>query len=118
LRAQVADSSGVTAYSSPVSVTVGAGGSSRVVNFDALDASKGAVTNVALSNYLALYGIKVSGVSPGTALAVENQAGINGGSAVAASSPPNIVTQIGSNGPVSYTVSFGALLTNFGFTRP
>ena len=41
-------------------------------------------------------------------MAVENQATINGGGAVAASSPPNIVTQIGSNGPVSYTVSFAA----------
>ncbi|MGA2541554.1 MAG: Ig-like domain-containing protein, partial [Verrucomicrobiota bacterium] len=118
LRAQVADSSGVTAFSSAVTITVGAGGSSQVVNFDSLNATKGPVTNGVLSNYLAGFGITATNVSPGTALAVENQAAINAGRAVAASSPPNIVTQIGSSGPVSYTVSFAALLTNFGFTRP
>jgi len=118
LRAQVADSSGVTAFSSPVTITVGLGGSSQVVNFDSLIATKGPVTNGVLSNYLAGFGITVTNLSPATALAVENQAAINAGRAVAASSPPNLVTQIGSRGPVSYTVSFTALLTNFGFTRP
>jgi hypothetical protein len=121
LRAQVADSSGVTAFSSPVTNTVGVGGNSQVVNFDAssLNAAKGPVSGAVLSNYLAGFGITVAtNITPGTALAVENQAAINGGGAVAASSPPNIVTQIGSSGPVSYTLSFSTPLTNFGFTRP
>jgi hypothetical protein len=119
VRAQVVDGSGVTAFSSPVTVTVGAGGNSAVVNFDSLNASAAAVTGTALSNYLAGFGMKVAtNISPGALLAVENQEAIDGGGAVAASSPPNIVTQIGSNGPVSYTLTFATPLTNFGFTRP
>ena len=120
LRAQVVDNSGVTAFSSPKTNTVAVtGGNSQVVNFDSLNAAKGAVTDGLLSNYLAGFGITVAtNISPGTTLAVENQAAINGGAAVAASSPPNIVTQIGSSGPVSYTVNFSTPLTNFGFTRP
>jgi len=122
LRAQVADSSGVTAYSSPVAITVaGKSGNSQVVNFDSLtlNATKVPVSGQVLSNYLYTNGIVLTtNVTPGTALAVENQATINGGGAVAASSPPNILTQIGTSGPVSYTLNFLTPLTNFGFTRP
>jgi uncharacterized repeat protein (TIGR03803 family) len=116
LRAEAVDGSGLAAYSSPVSIGVGAGGNSLVVNFDALDATGGPVTD--LSGYLEGYGMSVTGLSAGTELAVENQGLIAGGNAVAASSPPNVVTQIGSSGPVSYIVDFTPWLTNFGFTRP
>ena len=122
LRAQVVDSSGVTAYSGPVTNTVAVtGGNSQVVNFDSavLNATKGPVSGAVLSNYLATNGILVTtNITTGTVLAVENQAAINGGGAVAASSPPNILTQLGTGGPVSYTLKFAAPLTNIGFTRP
>ena len=115
VRAQVVDSSGVAAFSSPVTVTVtgtGTVSNETVVNFD----TALAVAN--LSNYLAGYGITLSNNSAGTKVVAENQTNGNLRGAVAPSSPPNIVTQTGPAGPMSYTVSFGTLLTNFGFTRP
>ena len=113
VRAQVVDSSGVTAYSSPVTVMVtGTAGNAQVVNFDTAPA----VAN--LSSYLAGYGIVLSNNSAGTKVVAENQTNANLRGAVAAASPPNIVTQTGPAGPKSYTVSFATLLTNFGFTRP
>ncbi|MGD0412501.1 MAG: immunoglobulin domain-containing protein [Verrucomicrobiota bacterium] len=119
-RAQVVDGSGVTAYSGPVTNTVAVtGGNSKVVNFDSLNTAKGPVPGAVLSNYLATNGIILTtNITPGTGLAVENQATFNGGGVVAASSPPNFVTQIGGSGPVSYTLNFTTPLTNFGFTRP
>jgi len=105
--------------SKPVPIVVGAGRNQTVVNFDSLNAAQGPVAGALLSNYLAGFGITVAtNISPDATLAVENQAAVHGGGAVAASSPPNLLTQIGSNGPVNYTVSFATWLTNFGFTRP
>ena len=78
LRAQVVDVSGAAAYSSPARITVGSGGNEQVVNFDALNAVAGPVTDGALSNYLAGFGMKVTSVSPGTLVAVENQAWVAG----------------------------------------
>jgi hypothetical protein len=49
---------------------------------------------------------------------VENQQNIAGGKAVLAASSPNLLTQLGSNGPVQFTLRFSTLLTQFGFTRP
>jgi hypothetical protein len=118
LQAEVIDPSGLATFSTAVGITVFRGGNSATVNFDALDASAGPVTGTFLSNYLAAEGISINAVSPGTALAVENQALINNGTSVAASSPPNILTQIGSNGPVSFTLQFAPVLGQFSFTRP
>ena len=119
LQARVTDASGLAVPSKVVSISVQPAPNSTVVNFDSLNAATGAVTDGLLSSYLAGFGITVAtNISAGTTLAVENQAAIHGGGAVAASSPPNILTQIGFSGPVSYTVNFATWLTNFGFTRP
>jgi hypothetical protein len=118
LRAEIIDPSGLASFSAPVPITVSPGGNSAVVTFDSLDATGGPVTGSALATYLAAAGITASNLSPGTAIAVENQSLISGGAAVSASSPPNVLTQIGSNGPVSFTLGFANPLGQFSFTRP
>jgi hypothetical protein len=118
VRAQVFDVSGATAYSSPITVNVTPGGSSTVVNFDAPALSNAPISDGALGNYLAGFGIFLTNVSPGTVPTVVNQSRFLGGTVVAASSPPNLLTQIGSNGPVSFTLKFQNALSSFSFTRP
>jgi hypothetical protein len=121
LTAQLVDQAGFALASTPVSVTVQPGGSSTVVNFDAVSAVNGPVTGAGLSNYLAqssTNGVTSTNGSPGTQVAIENQANVAGGNFVAASSPPNILSQIGSNGPVNFTVNFTNTLSQFAFTRP
>jgi hypothetical protein len=115
LTAQVIDtSSGYALFSAPaVTVTVAVGGNSLVVNFD----DPNAVAN--LTNYLATNGMmSLAGNSPGTAVVAENQTNATLDGSVIPSSLPNLLTQIGSNGPVSFTVDFSNLLGQFSFTRP
>jgi hypothetical protein len=113
LTAQVVDMAGYAEFSAPVTVTVSPGGNATVVNFD----SAQAVAD--LPAYLAANGMMiVTNNSPGTAVAAENQDSVAGGGFVIASSQPNLLTQTGSNGPVSFTVGFSNLLGQFSFTRP
>ncbi len=119
LQASVVDASGLAVQSPVVPITVQLGSGSRVVNFDApLNASRGPVEGALLKSYLASNGVTIVSVSAGTQLAVESQQNIGGGSAVRAASAPDILTQIGSNGPVEFTLGFAPLLSQFGFTRP
>ena len=121
LTAVAADTNGLAITSAVVYVTVNVSGTT-LINFDPLDASAGAVGepgDLRLANYLAQYGVSVTDISPGTAVVVENQTNmVAGGGFVIPSSLPNLLTQIGSNGPVSFTVVFSNLLTQFSFTRP
>jgi hypothetical protein len=120
LQARVVDVTGLAALSTVVPITVQLAPDSTVVNFDTntLNASRGPVEGTLLKNYLAGFGVSVAGLSPGTELAVESQQNIAGGAAVLAASPPNLLTQTGSNGPVQFTLHFVTLLSQFGFTRP
>ncbi len=118
LQASVVDSTGLTELSPVVPIAVQLGPESEVVNFDALNTSRTPVEGTPLNQYLAGYGISVGGMSAGTLLAVENQQNIAGGQAVLAASPPNVLTQTGSSGPVQFTLRFSPLLSQFGFTRP
>ncbi|HWD18888.1 MAG TPA: immunoglobulin domain-containing protein [Verrucomicrobiae bacterium] len=119
LTAKVIDAGGYATVSAPVQLTVNPGsGSSSLVTFDALDASKAAVSGKALTTYLTKNGMTVTDLTPGTTLTVQNQAKIAGGHALTASSKANVLTQTGSNGLVSFTVQFNPLLTQFNFTRP
>lgn len=114
----VSNSVGVTIVASNVTVTVSAG-SAGLINFDSLPTTGTApVTGDTLTSYLAEYGVTVTSSSPNTSLAVENQTNVAGGGFVVAPSAPNILTQIGSNGPVSFTLGFSPLLSQFSFTRP
>ncbi len=118
LQALVTDSTGVSALSAIVPITVQIEGNSTAVNFDSLNAVKAPVQTAAVEKYLAGYGITVASLSPGTTLTVDNQKQIAGGNSVLAASPFNILTQTGSNGPVQFTLRFAPLLSQFGFTRP
>jgi hypothetical protein len=118
LQASAVDVSGLAVESQVVPITVQTEPDSTVVNFDALNASREPVEGTILKDYLAGFGVSVASLSPGTELAVESQQNIAGGAAVLAASPPNLLTQIGSNGPVQFTLSFAPLLSQFGFTRP
>lgn len=112
LTAQAVDAAGYARSSAAVTNTVAPGGNSLVVNFD----TQGAIAN--LSNYLAGNGLGVATNSPDTTVAAENENSVAGGGFVTASSQPNLLTQLGSNGPVSFTVDFSNSLAEFSFTRP
>jgi hypothetical protein len=121
LTAQLSDSTGYAVSSATVRVTVNpamSGFTPVLVDFDSLDAVTAPVTGSTLAAYLSAAGMTVTNISAGTKLAVENQSLLNGGGFVIASSPSNILTQIGSNKTVSFTLSFSPLLTQFAFTRP
>ena len=118
LQARVTDASGVSALSPVVPVTVQLGANASLVNFDALNTGKAPVTGATVTSYLAGFGVTVASLSTGTALTVDSQQHLAGGKAVAASSPPNVLTQTGSSGPVQFTLGFAPFLSQFGFTRP
>jgi uncharacterized repeat protein (TIGR03803 family) len=108
VTAQLVDSTGYEISSAPVTVAVQPGtGNTSLVNFDAPEAS------TSISNYLATNGITIASLSPGTMLVATN-----GGGFVEPSSPPNVLTQVGSNGPVSFSLDFSHLLSELTFTRP
>ena len=110
--AQVVDTNGYAKVSAPVQATVTVGANSTLLNFD----STAAAAN--LSNYLAGFGITMSNSSPGTSVSVLSQASLYGAGYVSAGPPTNVLTQTGSNGPVSFTLYFARPLTQFSFTRP
>jgi uncharacterized repeat protein (TIGR03803 family) len=108
---------GLSATSAVAYVTVNTPGTT-LIDFDPL-ADLGPVEGgTALSGYLAQYRISVTNNSPGTTVVAENQAYAAGGGFVIASSQPNLLTQNGSNGPVSFTVGFATPIPQFSFTRP
>jgi hypothetical protein len=88
-----------------------------LVDFDALDASASSITGLPLASYLAGFGISLSGVTPGTNVAVIADQNLYGGVAMDSPSAPNILSQIGSNNPVTFTMNFSSPLDSFSFTR-
>jgi hypothetical protein len=109
---------GVSATSAVSYVTVNSPGD-ILIDFDSLDTSGGAaVTGQSVANYLAQFGVTVGGLTSSTKLEVDNQASVLGLEAVNAPSAPNILTQTGALGPVSFTVNFNSPLSQFSFTRP
>ena len=82
-----------------------------VVNFDSVDAAHG---RVLADDYLAEHGITLSEVSSGTIVAIANAKD----RFLAPSSPPNVLTQVNSNDPVSFTLNLPAPVESVQFTRP
>ena len=113
----VASYTGFSVTSAVVNVTVNVPGTA-LINFDPLANFGPIVGNPILSQYLAQYGVTLTNNSPGTTVVAENQAVVAGGGFATASSQPNLLTQIGSIGPVSFTAGFSNLLSQFSFTRP
>jgi len=119
LTAVATDSNGLPFTSAVVYITVSVPGTA-LLDFDPLAAYGLVVSNAILSNYLGQgqFGVSVTNNDPGTTVVAENTNDVAGGGFVSVASPPNVLTQIGSNGPVSFTMGFSNLLTNFSFTRP
>lgn len=85
-----------------------------VIDFDAIDATGGAADAAA---YLAGFGISVHDVTAGSTVQIVDDANMYGGDAMNPASPPNFLTQGGSNDPVSFTLTFPWPLVFVGFTR-
>jgi uncharacterized repeat protein (TIGR03803 family) len=117
LSALATNSYGFSLVSEVSYVTVNVPGTTWI-DFDPLADYGPDVSGATLSTYLAQYGVTVTNLSPGTTVSAENQTNVAGGGFVLASSQPNILTQAGSSGPVSFTVGFSPLLSSFTFTRP
>ena len=91
------------------------------INFDAINAHgvSGGVGGVTLSNYLAGFGLSITGVTPGTQVVVLDERDIYPGlEPVVAPSPFNVLAQSGSNSAVSYKLTSSSLLDSISFTRP
>jgi hypothetical protein len=117
LQARVTDSSGQSALSPIVPITVQAGANSTIVNFDSLNTLRAPVVGAAVASYLGGFGIGVANQTSGTSLAVESQKQIGGGSTVVAPSTPNVFTQTGAAGPEQFTLTFSTALSALQFTR-
>lgn len=88
---------------------------SAAIDFDEVNAAHG---RVIASGYLSKHGVALSGVTPGTLVVIDNAKNFYEGRALTASSAPNVLTQINSNDPVSYTLDFAAPVRAVRFTRP
>ena len=102
--------------SAVVHVTINVPGTT-LIDFEALDASRGPVRGTTLSNYLAGYGVTVSNVTEDTTLAVQDDQNIFNGTVTAAYSGNNLLTQSGSNGSISYTLVFNQSCTSVSWER-
>ena len=87
----------------------------KIIDFDTVDAS---AQSVDAGEYLGRFGITISGVTPGSTVAVINNGNMYGGKAALPYSAPNYMTQIGVNDPVSFTLSFSVPVDSFSFVRP
>jgi hypothetical protein len=85
------------------------------IDFDAVDATHGRVVAI---GYLARFGVTLEDVTPGTLVVIDNARNFYEGRALAASSPPNVLTQINSNDPVEFTLRFDKPARSVEFTRP
>jgi len=89
---------------------------STTLNFDSVGTSATPYF-VDATTYLDSHGISVSTITPGTHLNIVNDLGYYNGLAIRAPSAPNTLTQMGSNAPVTFTLSFSPQLESFSFKR-
>jgi hypothetical protein len=84
------------------------------VNFDALNASAGAIGGASLTSYLAGFGITLT-ESSGTSVSINDVNLVYGGGVIGATTGNNVLMQSGTAGPASYTLSFATALLSFQF---
>jgi len=84
------------------------------VNFDALNASGGAITGAPLTSYLAGFGITLT-ESSGTSVGIADVSNVYGGGVIGATTGNNVLMQSGTTSPASYTLSFATALLSFQF---
>ena len=76
------------------------------------------VGGIVLADYLAHYGVSISNVTPGTSVVVQdyrNYAGVNGATPT---TPPNLLTQVGAFGPMSFTLNIIVPQNSVNFSLP
>lgn len=84
------------------------------VNFDALDASGGAISGAPLTSYLAGFGITLT-ENTLTPVSIADVNLVYGGGVIGATTGLNVLMQGGTSGPASYTLSFATPLLSFQF---
>ncbi|MGD0382817.1 MAG: PEP-CTERM sorting domain-containing protein [Thermoguttaceae bacterium] len=82
-----------------------------VINFDSIPSGQ------SVTDYLAEYGITVSGLTSGTSLLVSDDRTVYGGGIVEASSPYYYLSQGGSSNAIAFTLNFDTPLESLSFTR-
>lgn len=89
-----------------------------VLNFDTVNTYSDPQTPVDARGYLGAFGVELRDVTRGTHVVLLNHLGSYGGKAFLPVSRPNILTQIGSNDPVSFTLVFPRPLSKLSFVLP
>lgn len=90
--------------------------STTTLDFDSV-ATSSAPYFVTANPYLSNNGISVSSITSGTHLVIGNDLYYYNDAAVRAPSPPNTLTQVGSNAPIQFTLTFATPLNGFSFER-
>jgi alpha-tubulin suppressor-like RCC1 family protein len=91
--------------------------STFTLNFDSIDTTSGRASGAPVTNYLAGYGITVSGQTAGTQLAIMAANQFYGGGVIVAPSAPNIFTQMDVNAAISFTLNFSQPVSNVSLVR-
>lgn len=86
-----------------------------LLDFDTINATHG---RVLANGYLANFHITIKDVTPGTMVVIDNANNFYKGRALVAPSVSNVLTQINSNDPVSFTLNLPAKAKIVKFTRP
>jgi methionine-rich copper-binding protein CopC len=90
-----------------------------MVDFDKLDSTVNPQGGEVLANYLGACGLSLRDVTPGTQVYARDARSIYANiQPVVPTSPFNVLTQEGSNDPVSYTLASNTLLSSVQLTRP
>lgn len=92
------------------------GVTAATINFDALDATGGPVSGAALSNYLAQWGVTISGVTSGSQMLVLDDRNVYGGGIIVSPSGHNTLHE-SQNGPIHFTLNFSVPQSSVSFTR-
>jgi hypothetical protein len=94
---------------------VGPEGSGTSITFDDVDPGTG--EGVDAAPLLSRYGISVANVTEGTRVVVRSEQSLYAGQAARAPSPPNVLTQVGKNEPVSFELVFASPASRVQFRR-
>jgi hypothetical protein len=89
-----------------------------VLNFDTVNTYSDPKTPIDARGYFGAFGIELRESTPGTRVVLQNHLGSYEGKAFLPVSRPNVLTQIGSNDPVSFTLVFSRPLSKLRFVLP
>ena len=90
----------------------------QVLNFDTENTYSDPKTGIDAQAYLGAFGIELTNKTTGTSVVLFNHLGSYDGKAFLPVSRPNVLTQINSSEPVTFTLSFSQPLSRFSFVIP